>query len=226
MMMKSFMLFYLLSMFTGNPFMALIGVIIIYALADKLYFGFLPDFTKSFRRNRGIKKNIKALELNPQNAQAALSLGLLYVEKKRYKEAIQYLNHPKLKDNETANYLYNMGRSLMETGEISEGKEYIIKSLDLNPSVGYGLPYIYLLNSEMKSKSSNSEKIRDLEEKIERFSNTENLYKMGMIYKNLGNKDKAKRLFSKAITEYSYCPKGIRRIHRKWAILSRIRKLM
>ncbi|MCT4594257.1 MAG: tetratricopeptide repeat protein [Anaeromicrobium sp.] len=223
--MKGFILYFIIRMFTGSPIMALISVVIIYGLADKFYFGFLPDFTKSFRRNSRIKKNLKALELNPQNAQAALSLGLSYVEKKKYEEAIKYLKHHKLQDNETPNYLYNLGISLMEIGESTEGKEYIIRALDLNPSVGYGLSYIYLLDSEMKSKSSDLDKMNDLEEKIERFSNTQNLYKMGMIYKKLGNKHKAKRLFSKAIKEYSYCPKGIRRIHRKWAILSRIRKI-
>lgn len=224
--MKGFLLYFLLSSVTGNPLMALVGVILIYALIDKFYLGFLPDFTKLFRRNRQIKNNLKILQVNGQNAQAAFSLGVAYFEKKKYEQALKYLQHPKLKDNETANFYYYMGMTLMELKRNDEGKEYIMKALEMNPRVGYGLAYIYLIDHEMKKHRPDTNIINDLEEKIERFANTENLYKLGRLYKKLGNKEKAKELFSKAIAEYSYCPKGIRRIHRKWAILSRVYKMI
>lgn len=224
--MKSYFLFLLLRIFTGSPLTALIGVVIIYALADKLYLGFLPDFGKAFRRSNKIKSNKRALELNPQNSQAALTLGMMYVEKKKYEQGLKYLNHPKLKDNETPNYLYYKGISYMETDDFKKGDEYIKKALKLNPSVGYGLPYIYLLKNELYKKDKDIKVIEKLEADVERFANTENLYKMGLIYKNLGMKDRANKLFTMAINEYSYCPKGVRRLHRKWAFLSRLKKII
>lgn len=224
--MKGFLLYFLLSSVTGNPLMALVGVILIYTLVDRFYLGFLPDFTKVFRRNHQIKNNLKTLQVNPQNAKAAFSLGVLYFEKKKYEMALKYLEHPKLKDNETANFYNYLGMTLMELKRNDEGKDCIMKALELNPKVGYGLPYIYLIDHEMKKHRSDSSIINDIEDKIERFANTENLYNLGKLYKKSGNNEKAKELFAKAIVEYSYCPKGLRRIHRKWAILSRIRRIV
>ncbi|TCO71840.1 tetratricopeptide repeat protein [Marinisporobacter balticus] len=224
--MKGFIIYFLLSSITGNPLMAFLGVIIIYSLIDRFYLGFLPDFTRIFRRNRQMKNSLKELQVNPQNASATFSIGILYFEKKKYEEALKYLEHPKLKDNETANFYYYMGMTLMKLKRSDEGKDYIMKALEVNPRIGYGLPYIALIDHEMEKYAPDRHIINDLEEKIEKFANTENLYKLGRLYKKLGNKEKAKNLFSKAMVEYSYCPKGIRRIHRKWAILSRVYKIV
>ncbi|WP_207727025.1 tetratricopeptide repeat protein [Anaerosolibacter carboniphilus] len=209
---------------TGNPLIALVLVFFAYGLMDKLYFGFLPDFTKGIRANQQIKSNLKELTLNPQNAHAALTLGMLYFEKKKYREALNYFQHPKLEKDASASYHYYLGMTMMELKEIGLGKVSIEKALEMDPRVGYGLPYIYLLKNEMNQSIPDMNKIEDLEEKIERFGNTENLYRMGRAYRSLDNKEKAKEFFTKAIETYSYCPRGLKRLHRKWAILSRIYK--
>lgn len=222
--MKGFFLYYLLRMFTGNPLAAIIGVLLIYTIVDKAYLGFLPDFTKGFRKKRQIKNSLMELNVNPENAQAAFVLGEYYFEKKKYEKALKYLSHHKLQKDESAKYYHYLGMTLMELGKTEEGKKYIEKALELNPRVGYGLPYIYLIDDEMKRHTPNKNKINAWEEEVERFGNTENLYKLGMIYKKQGDKETAKKLFSKVLIEYDYCPKGIRRIHRKWAILARVGK--
>ncbi|QZY54501.1 tetratricopeptide repeat protein [Crassaminicella profunda] len=222
--MKGFFLYFLLRMFTGNPLVALIGVLLIYALVDKFYLGFLPDFTKGFRKKRQMKNSLMELNVNPENAQAAFALGEYYFEKKKYEKALEYFNHPKLQKDEGAKYYHYLGMTLMELGKAMEGKSYIEKALESNPRVGYGLPYIYLIDHEIKKHTPDKNKINVWEEEVERFGNTENLYKLGMIYKKQGYNEVAKKLFSKVLIEYAYCPKGIRRIHRKWAILARVRK--
>lgn len=224
--MKSFYLYILLSMLTGNPLMAIILVFVIYALVDRYYFGFLPDFTRLFRRNIQIKNHLRELHVNPQNAHAAFSLGVLYFEKKKYGEALKYLEHPRLKNEDSASYFNYLGMTLMELDRVDEGKEYIVKALELEPRAGYGLPYVYLINNEMSQTVPDRNKINELEQKVERFANTEILYKLGMAYRKFGDREKARELFSKAITEYSYCPRGIRRLHRKWALLSRFRRVL
>jgi tetratricopeptide (TPR) repeat protein len=207
---------------TGNPLVALILVIFAYGFVDKLYFGFLPDFTKGMRANHQIKSNLKALTLNPENSHAALVLGILYFEKKKYREALNVLQHSKLEKDGSASYYYYRGMTMMELKEIEAGKVSIIKALEIDPRVGYGLPYIYLLKNEMSKSTPDMNVVEDLEKKIESFGNTENLYRVGMVYRGLENKDKAREFFTKAIETYHYCPRGLRRLHRKWAILSRI----
>ena len=193
---------------------------------DILYFGFLPDITRTFITNKDIKNSHTELRLNPGNARAAYSLGVLYFEKKKYDKALTYLEHPKLKNDSTANTNNYLGMTLIELNRINEGKSYILKALELDPRVGYGLPYIYLIKNVINVSNPHSDTIHKLEEKIEKFANTENLYKLGLIYSKSANKEKARQFFSKAIVEYSYCPRGLRRLHRKWAILSRIHKLL
>lgn len=224
--MKSFYLFYIISLFTGNPFLAIAAVLIIYVLIDRYYLGFLSGITGSFKKSSQIRISLGELNINPQNARAAYSLGVLYFERKRFKDALKYFEHPRLKDDGTAGYLDYLGMTLMELGRVEEGKNYILSALELDPRAGYGLPYIYLIEDELIRGSSDKHKINDLEQKIQRFSNTENLYKMGIVFKKFGNREKAVMFFSRALAEYSYCPRGIKRLHRKWAILARIQKAL
>lgn len=220
--MRSFYLYFLFSYLTGNPLIALILVFAVYGLVDKLYFGFLPDFTKGVRANHQIKSHLRELTVNPQNAHAALTLGILYFEKKKYSQARDAFQHPKLEKDGTANYYYYLGMTMMELKEKVSGKTFIEKALEMDPRIGYGLPYIYLLKNEMDQGIPNKSTVEELEEKVERFGNTENLYRMAMVYRSLGNKEKAGEFFGKAIETYAYCPRGLKRIHRKWAILARL----
>jgi tetratricopeptide (TPR) repeat protein len=224
--MKGFYLYFLLSMLTGNPILAIVLVLIIYFFIDRYYLRFLPDFSRMFRANREIRSNLRDIQINPQNARAAYALGVLYFERKKYKEAIKYLEHPRLKNDNTPGYLSYLGMTEMELGRNEEGKSNIQKALETDPRAGYGLPYIYLIKNAMNEKSPDRNTINTLEQKVGRFANTENLYRLGMMYKKSGDRGKANEFFSKALTEYSYCPRGISRLHRKWAILSRINKII
>jgi tetratricopeptide (TPR) repeat protein len=61
-----------------------------------------------------------------------------------------------------------------------------------------------------------------LKERIESFSNAENLYRMGMIYKKQGKSKQAAEMFHLALKDYTYCPRRLRKMHRRWAFLSRL----
>lgn len=223
--MDNFFLFILLSNIIGNPLIAILLILILSGSIDKLYFGFLPDVTKIFRTNHQIKENQRILDLNPENADVAFRLGVLYFQKKKYQQALKYFENPKLQNNKNAECYYYLGMTLIHLDREAEGKEYLNEGLKLYPSVGYGIPYIYLIEQELKQPNPNQEKIEELEGRMDRFINAENLYKLGKLHLKYGSKEKATELFNKAIAEYAYCPRGLRRLHRKWVILSRIQKL-
>ena len=67
-----------------------------------------------FIRNRQINSSLRELQYNPQNANAAFALGTLYFEKKKYKEALKYLEHPRLKDDSSPKFYNYMGMTLIE----------------------------------------------------------------------------------------------------------------
>lgn len=88
--MNNFFLFYLLSLLTGNPLIAIAVLLIIYFFLDRAYVGFLPDIFAPIRRNRQIKNMLTDLSINPSNSNDAIDLGVLYFEKKQYEKAVNY----------------------------------------------------------------------------------------------------------------------------------------
>ena len=224
-MLKGFALYFILSMLTRNPFLALILLFIIYAVADKAYFGFLPDFFAPFKRNSRIKTLLAELELNPANADSAQELGVLYFGKRNYNRALQFLQKANEKVfNSPRLYLY-MGMAYMELNRPTEGKQALDQAVGLDRKVGHGLPYIYLLQYELKRSNLSSDEIKALENGLSSFASAENFYRMGVVYKKHGDRQKARQMFECAIREYSYVPKRLRRIHRKWAVLSWMNRL-
>lgn len=221
-MVKGFFLYYILSMLTHNPFLALILLVVIYVVADRAYLGLLPDVMAPLKRNNRINRLLAELEMNPANADNAQEAGILYFEKRNYHLASKYLEkaHEKV-DNSARLYLY-LGMTYMKLHRPAEGKSALDRAVELDRKVGHGLPYIYLLQYELDKNDGGSPESEALAKGLENFANTENFYRMGMAYKKHGYKDKAREMFNHAINEYSYVPGRLRRIHRKWAVLSRI----
>lgn len=222
-MLKGFFVYYLLSRLTGNPFLGLVILIVLYTLLDKTYLGFLPDFSRPFMRNSRIRSLVSELQVNPANASAAQELGVLYFEKKKYHKALVFLQkaHERVK-NSARLYLY-MGMAYMESGEQEAGMTALLKAIELDRKTGHGLPYIYLIRYELDKTGVKSEAIERYESDFENFANTENFYRMGLVYKNSGRSREAGEMFRRALEEYAYVPKTLKRIHRKWALLSRLR---
>lgn len=221
-MLKGFALYYILSMITHNPILALILIFVFYAVADKAYFGFLPDFMAPLRRNSQIKSLLAELAVNPANAASAQEVGILYFERKRYNKALKYLTkaHERIKDSARL-YLY-LGMTYMELRQFDKGKEALDNAVTMEKKVGHGLPYIYLLQYELERQVLDSAAINQLEEGLTNFASTENFFRAGIVYKKQGNREKAREMFSLAVEEYQGVPKRMRRIHRKWAILAKL----
>jgi tetratricopeptide (TPR) repeat protein len=190
-----------------------------------MYFGLFSEYIiNPIKRRKRIKVLLTELHLNKTNANNALELGRLYFEGKKYKESIEYLNRAQERIDNSARLHTYKGMSYMEIGECEKGREELLKALELDNSVIYGLPYIYLLRNEMSKEHVNREEVEKLEKSLDRYANTENFYRMGRIYKKFGDKQKALEMFKLSLRDYSYVQKKFRRPHRKWAFLSRFHR--
>lgn len=201
--------------------MALLIIIIGYILLDKTYLGFLPDFSAPFKRNARIRSLMSEFAVNPANASAAQELGILYFEKKNYRKALEYLEKANEKVKNSAELYLFAGMAYTELGQPEKGKESIEKALELDRKIGRGLPYVYLRRLELNHPGG-PENLR-IDEEFKNFANAENFYRMGVVYKKAGLGREAAEMFRHALEEYKYVPKTLRRIHRKWALLSRLR---
>ncbi len=223
--MKTFYLYFLFYFLTGSYITPIIILLIAYLILDRMYFGFMSEYIiEPVRRRKRIKALLKELELNRSNANSALELGMLYFEGKKYGKSVEYLNRAKERIDNSARLRAYMGMSYMEQRRYEEGREELLKALEIDNSVIYGLPYIYLIQYEMGKGQVDTGEVSRLEKSLDRFSNTENFYRRGRIYNKSGYKEKAREMFNLALIEYSYVQKKFRRPHRKWAFLSRFHK--
>jgi tetratricopeptide (TPR) repeat protein len=223
--MKNYGLFLLLSLITGSPISAIFLLFIIYFVIDKLYLGFFPDLLKPLKRNQQIRVLKNEIHLNPSNANALQELGILHFETRKYEKAIELFEKAEQKIDRSARLSLYMGMTYMKLNNYEEGKTYLEQAIGIDESVGYGIAYIYLLEYALALNMFDPPILEEWEAGFRRFANTENFYKMGIIYKQQKQYQKAKDMFENAINDYRYIPKSIRRLHRKWWILSRIQKV-
>jgi tetratricopeptide (TPR) repeat protein len=222
--MKTFSIYMIITMLTGNPLLALIVILLLYGAADRAFLRILPDFTAPFRRSMQIRGLLVEIVVNPSNAKAALDLGILYFNGKRFEKALEYLERAEKRIDDSARlYLYK-GMALIETGQPSEGATALARALELDKSVGYGLPYIYLYEYELKKGTAGN--LKPIEDAFDRFANTENFYRMGRLFQRNGDKAKAREMFDSSLRSYSYCPRSIRRLHRRWALAARLQRML
>ncbi len=224
--MKYWFIFFILNYITGNIFFTIIILVVAYIILDKMCLNILSSLIfDPIKRRRRIKTLIVELGLNPSNANSAMELGILYYESKKYVKAIEMLD----KANERIDYSPRLhaykGMACIERGDLQIGKDELLKALDMDISVIYGLPYIYLIRCELDSGKCNTDNLAQLEKSISKYATPENFYRLGKLYKNNKNSSKAIEMFSLSIKEYSYVQKKFRRIHRKWVWLSRLNKL-
>ncbi len=216
---------YILSFFTHSYFGVLILIMIIYLIADRIFLGFITDgIIKIILQSKRIKILKKELVLNPDNYADLMELGTIYYQKKNYKAALENLLKAKRKIDDSAELYLYIGISYIELKQLDDGYKYLMKAVGLNKKAGYGLPYLYLIKYELSSGIIKEEKLKKLEEEMANFSNTENSYRLGVLFRSKGYKGKAKEMFKNALSEYSFCQRKLKRLHRKWAFLAGITK--
>ncbi|GAA4713816.1 tetratricopeptide repeat protein [Brevibacillus fulvus] len=220
--MGKFFLFSLLFWLTGNPFLAIILLLVILYLVDLRYVRLLPNWFRPIQLNNRLSKLKQSLKVNPHDTSAKLETARIYMEKKQYDQALTYLEGIKETLHDSAEFLADYGISLLKTGRIAEGEEQIRLALARNPRVKYGEPFLHL--SQAFAHRDTAKALSYLESlKQLHSSSVELFYRMGQLYLELQRKDEAKAAFREAIEVYNGLPKYKKRQERRWALLSRMK---
>jgi Uncharacterized protein conserved in bacteria len=217
-------LFSFLWWLTGNPFIALLVILLVLYFLDLRFVRLLPDITKPYRRWRRLSALNSQLRLNPHDTPAKLEAARLLMEKRQYTEALTYLDGISIAMQDSAEYLCDKGICLLKVGRMEEGLELIGKALQLNPRVRYGEPY--LIVGEEYAKRKQQEKALEYLGELAKMnmSSCEVYFKLGVVYGELQQKDKAKASFQEAVEVYRGLPSYKRRTERRWAFLAWLRK--
>lgn len=219
--MRFLLYYFLFRVFLGNPLLALLIITFIYLMVDRQFIGLLPDIFKPFKRKSRIKALKETVKLNPADVNAYKEIGQLYLEEKNYQEAINNFLKTLGKMGEYADIHFYLGKAFYLQGQHEKGKEELLQALSINSKVGYGEPYIYLLETEIAGEKDRVE-IKDLVEKIQRFGNPEILYKAGNILLKY-DVQLGKDLLKEAVETYKGIPRNFRKLHRRWAFFARLK---
>jgi len=220
---RFFLYYFIFRIFLGNPLFALLIIFFLYLIIDRQFIGLFPDFLKPFKRSSRIKALKELVKLNPANVDGYRELGQLYLESKKYPQAVNYFEKCLEKMDEYADIHFHLGKGLYLMGQKEEGYREISKALSINPKIGYGEPYIYLLEYQL-AHNPLPEKVNEYVKKTEQFGIPEILYKCGSVLLK-HDSIKGKELLQEAVSNYKAIPGNFRKVHRRWVFLARLKLL-
>ncbi|GGA47796.1 hypothetical protein GCM10007416_21200 [Kroppenstedtia guangzhouensis] len=223
--MGKFFSFWILWILTGNPFMALLILLVIVYFLDRRFVGLFPSVTRPFRRNNQLRKLRHSLQLNPHNTSDKRELARLLMEKKRFRQALPYLEEVLKVIPESAEIRAEIGLCHLKLGDLEQGERMMLDALELDPRVHYGEPHLRLgeafRSSDQKKSLHHLEKFQEIQS-----SSSEAHYRLGRLYAQMDRRQESKEAFREAIAIYHSLPKYKKRTERPWALRSRFRLMM
>lgn len=213
--------FFLLSRLFGNPVVAILVLLVIYFIVDRRFVGLLPDVFKPLRRAGQVRHIRESLQINPADANAHLELGMLLSEKRQWERAVPHLERA-AERLENSQSFFHLGAAYFGIGQLDEGKVALEKALELNPRVGYGEPYVYLAEYQLRNKRDIAD-IDGLEEALSQYGSVDVCYRLGRLYEEAGEHERAKAMFQESLATYKVNPPFLRRQQRRVAISAWIR---
>lgn len=220
--MSKIFVFSLLWYLTGNPFLAILILLVIFYVLDRRYVGIMPNIFRPIQLSRKASRLRQELLSNPHNTSSKLELARILIERKQYKDAVHYLELAMDIMEDSADVHYELGLCYLKLGELSKGERLMLKALELNPKVKYGEPYLRI--GEALAAVNPEKAIAYLEQFREVHSSScEAYYRLGQMYQQLGRVDDAKRAFRDTLDIYRGLPRYSKRKQRRWAFLARLK---
>lgn len=223
--MKFFGLYVILSILTRNPLLALFILLLVIFFAERRFIGILPDFLGPWRRAGRVRQMKKETELNPANADACLELGEAYFRQGKYRQAVSFLENASGKMAGHPLFHFCLGASYYGLGRIKEGEKEIEKAVEANPKASLGEPYVFLIRIGLEEKQP-GEKIEYLFNQLLLYGTPKGFYQAGRLFLQANDRERAKRLFTETVESYEASRGALKRVHRRWAFLSKINLLL
>ncbi|MFC0215374.1 tetratricopeptide repeat protein [Paenibacillus chartarius] len=217
--MSKILLFVFLTYILGNPFVALLVLLVIVYVLDRRFVGLSPSLTRPLRLGRKMKQLHRHLRASPHDTSSKIELARIWIEKKRYAEAERLLTEVLPIMDQSADVHFELGLCKLKLGELEQGRRLMEKALELNPRVRYGEPYLRL--AEAVAAADPEEAVRLLGEFRQLHSSScEAYYRLGRLYEAMGRKEDAKAAYREVGDLYRSLPGYSRKQQRRWALLA------
>lgn len=215
-MLKFSLLIFLFWLF-GNPFIAILVLLLLLYVLDRRFVGLMPSIFKPLKRISRIKKLKQQIDRSPNDVSSKHELARLLIERKKYKEALTWLVPLQPMLDESAEFWDDLGTSYLYTGDEENGVASILRGLELNPRVKYGAPYLNLAAHFSNGQTEQALKHIQSFQSINS-SSCEAYDQLTTIYKKLGNTAEAKNAIEEGLRIYRMLPRYKKRQERKWAV--------
>ncbi|MUT65853.1 lipopolysaccharide assembly protein LapB [Paenibacillus sp. NEAU-GSW1] len=215
--MSKILLFVFLTWLTGNPFIAILVLLVILYALDRRFVGLTPSFIKPLRRSNRLRKLKRHIAEAPNDTSSKQEVSRILIEKKKYAEALKLLEPMERTLDDSAEYWDDLGLCLMQLGQPERGEAAIYKALSINPRVKYGAPYLRLAAYYSRLDAEKAlESIASFQEIHS--SSCEAYERLAEIYKQMGRKQEMKDAIEEGLRVYRTLPRYKKRLERSWAI--------
>lgn len=215
--MLKFSLFVFLIWLFGNPFIAILVMLILLYMLDRRFVGLTPSLFKPLKRMSRIRKLRQQIDSSPNDVSSKHELARLLLERKKYSEALRWLEPMQHTLEDSAEFWDDLGISYLYTGDEERGAACMLRGLELNPRVKYGAPYLRLASHYSKDQIDKAlTYIKDFQ--AINSSSCEAYDQLTTIYKKLGNAQEAKRTTEEGLRIYRMLPRYKKRQERRWAV--------
>ncbi len=221
--MSKLLLFGALVWLVGNPFVALVILLLIIYILDRRFIGVFPSITKPIKRLRSISSLRQQLSLNHHDISAKRDLARLLLERKKYNEAYALLKEMEPVSEQSAEFWDDLGMAAMGLGHLDEAERHLHQALELNERVRYGQSYLRLAAIYKHKDAAKAIEYAKKYGQIQS-SSSEAFYLLGTAYDSLGRKDDARKAYNESLAIYRSLPKYKKRHERKWALRSWLKR--
>ncbi|CAM4260192.1 tetratricopeptide (TPR) repeat protein [Paenibacillus endophyticus] len=221
--MLKFGLFVFLFWLLGNPFIAIIVMLLLLYLLDRRFVGISPSILKPLKRLSRIRKLKQQINQSPNDVSSKHELARLLLERKKYGEALRLLEPIEHVLADSAEYWDDLGIGYINSGNEEKGMASTLRALELNPRVKYGAPYLRLAAHLAAANSSQALAYLHAFQEVNS-SSCEAYHYQSSIYKKLGNTEEARLVAEEGLRVYRMLPKYKKRQERQWAVRLWFRK--
>lgn len=223
--MKLGLLFGLLWVLLGNPFIAILVLLLLLYFVDRSFVGLFPSITRPFKRNRRLARALQDIRERPFDVSAKQEAARLYMEKKRWADARRLLEEIMPVMEQSAEVHCDLGICRVKTGDLEQGERNIEQALRMNPRVRFGEPSLRLAEAlapvDVERAVAMLRQFQDANS-----SSCELYYRLGRLYETLGRKQDAKAAYLEALDVYRVLPKYKRKMERRWALFALVRNII
>ena len=177
-------------------------------------------FTGGLHTRQNFRRTLEASTLNPRDADAHYQLGLIYLERRNFAEAIARFQKAVEIDREEADPHYQLGRIAREQGRFQDALQYLTTAYTLNPKLSSG-EVLRDLGATNLDLGNTQMALEQLEPYIERREyDPQGLYFLGRVYKALNRPSDARGMLERSVEAALTAPPHLRRQAARWRSLA------